>query len=422
MERRYSEELQQMWADAKRDGVVTPEEAAAIQTRMQLEDEQRNAPPPPPGAWEQALPLLTIAGGTAAAGGIGKWLVEQATQEGVKDVAEQVTTQAGQQLAGQAGSGAASAATAGSAGQAPAMPALVSALQGGAPTAAAPSAFGGGTGLLSAGWAAPAAAVGAYYAPSAIEHGGEILSAAADGDLSAVDTDSGVKGALLTNPVTAWAVPIADALGISIKSGKDRDQQVRDNLRGHLQDIGFLDENWNADIGDGRFYNFGSEELRAGHTDPTQVGEEITGTPQNQSFNIDWKSYAQNPQNESVLGGMNALMMALSSGQTDRWQDLTGNAYNAAIHGGNDAEATVDQFYQSADEKGFGWGQQKESIRQAWADGRITAPERDAAFAEIDKRYGVVNETGERWDQQTLMSEEERRRNEEELAMGYIPR
>lgn len=410
-ERRYSEQVQQMWNDAKRDGVVTQAEAAAIKTQMALEDEARNRPPEPPGALEQALPVIGIAGGAAAAQQLGQAAINglltpsSGAAPGIPSVVG-ASTQAAPSL-----------------GAAPGVPQVVNAGQTGASGAsAAGSMFGpstGAIGLNSLGVLGPAAAVTAYYGPSAAHYGGEVLGAIKDGDLSQVDSDEGVKSLMLTNPITAWAVPIMDALGVGIKSGKDKDQRVRDNIRGHLQDIGFIDENYNANIGDGRFYNFGSEELRSGVTDPSQVGEEIEGTPLNQSYNIDWKSYEANPQNQSVLGGMNALMAALTGAQTDRWQDFSSNAYNAAIHGGNDAEATVDQFYQNAEDIGFGWGQQKEAIRQAWASGNLDANERDAAFAEIDKRYGVVNESGARWDEQVLMDEEQRRRNEEELAAGY---
>lgn len=72
----------------------------------------------------------------------------------------------------------------------------------------------------------PALAVEEYFRPSVTQH---VVKPLLDGKAS---DDDWLKGALMSNPVTAWAVPIADTLGIGIGhgpnyyAGKDRQNDL----------------------------------------------------------------------------------------------------------------------------------------------------------------------------------------------------
>lgn len=246
-------------------------------------------------------------------------------------------------------------------------------------------AFGGGTGLLSAGYALPAAAVAAAYGPSLIKHGGEVLSGESD-------SDSQVKTALMTNPITAWAPPLMDALGISIKSGKGEDQLRRDAAREALDSLYSDRESGHIALADGGIYDTGEH-------------------PTDQSYNIDWKALSERPDGNEIVGRLNPLVAAIIGNDDKLQSDLVGEFYNAATSGG-DAMQNIDTFYQNS---GKSWGDLKHEAKLAWDRGEIDADERDARFAALDKQFGVENTSGARWEDVAGLSEEERRRNELEL-------
>lgn len=77
-----------------------------------------------------------------------------------------------------------------------------------------------------------AAGVTAAMAPSYYNYGSDLIKGKGG-------TDSGVKQALLSNPVTAPAVPAMDALGIKIKSGRHQDHVQRSALRDQLASNNF---------------------------------------------------------------------------------------------------------------------------------------------------------------------------------------
>lgn len=190
--------------------------------------------------------------------------------------------------------------------------------------------------------------------------------------------------------------PVKDFFG----SGKDKDQRGRDESRNWFRE--------NTGIYGGETGSEGESLINiANGTWDTR------SHPDDASYNIDWTA----PDHDAI-GQLDALTLALmgggarNQGGRDRVAEMTGEFYNAATRGGGDVGANLGTIWQNS---GLGWGDAKERIRQQWAAGQIDAGQRDASFAAIDKQFGVANPTGARWEDQAGLSEEERRRNDQEL-------
>lgn len=234
----------------------------------------------------------------------------------------------------------------------------------GGASAASPGMLGGLTVPLAG------AGVAAYYGPSAIEHGGNILQGEAG-------ADSAVKGALMTNPVTAWTVPLMDAFGVDIKSGKHADQHLRDAWRGSLEDQG-LTTDYQLKLPGGTF-DMGSESLRGLNGGPVLEGL----TPDNRSYNVDLNRKGVDQQ----IGAIQPLAQALiGSGNQKAFNDLTGTLTNAALSGG-DAMANIRSIYDQAGGRNAVYG-------SVLGDQSLDQGTRNAYLAAIDRVYGVANPNG----------------------------
>lgn len=335
-----------------------------------------------PGAGEQIAGAAGQIGGTA----LGSYAASQLLGSGAPSTPVVVSGTS---------SGTAGTAVGSASGAAPSAPTVVGAQMGATGGSSAGAGSGVLTGALGVGLAG--GAVGAAYGPSFAEHFGELLT-----EQENVDSDSAIKSALLAGgPLTAWIPPVLDWAGIELDwfdSGKSKGQKVRDVTRKHVDkysDIYADREAGDIKLADGRTWNTGSH-------------------PTDSSHNIDWKQVQREPDRNELIGRLNPLVSALIGNENqDVKAQMVGELYNAATLGGGDPYANIQSFY---DNTPIGWGDQKESVRLAWENEQITADQRDAEFAAIDKQFGVANPNGTRWEDVAGLSEEQRARNDSELS------
>lgn len=226
--------------------------------------------------------------------------------------------------------------------------------------------------LGSAGTLLGAGAVGAYYAPSYMKYG----SMAAAGKST---KDSIVKSAALTNPVTAWAVPIADKFGLGFGGGKDQDQVKRDGIRAALKQAGIIDENYGLDLQDGSKYDIGAD----GHA----MLQSSDGS-QRHAYDVDFK----NPLAHQSVGWANPLAIILGGGDKKVESDFAGyltNAWGSKAKSLEDVRAnamtTFKKFNMSTD-------QAKEILKGIRDSGKMSKEEYDAAV------YGLATLTSGKYD------------------------
>lgn len=192
---------------------------------------------------------------------------------------------------------------------------------GGASSGAGASTAGlGGLGL-GLGTALGLGGVAAYYGPSAYKHGKAIASGKAT-------ADNQLKGVMMTNPVTAWAVPITDALGIGVKAGKHKDQLMRDKVRDALVEKGILNKNFEVELPGGKF-NVG---LDGG-------GKYKGGRP----YNID----DSDPRAAEAAGLANPFS-AIFTGKNKKLQNDFAGYFGNAIMSGGDIKKNARALYDKA--------------------------------------------------------------------------
>lgn len=229
-------------------------------------------------------------------------------------------------------------------------------------------------------------AVAAYYGPSAVEHGGEIIGNAVKGDFDKIDSDSAVKGTLLSNPVTAWAVPIMDKLGIDINSGKHKDQQMRDAGRDAIAQQGVaIKENGKhyIELADGSRFDLWKDGdwqgYKVGWNDP-DFDVEAFGRGE-----IGAGKY------HDAIGMTAPLAVIQFQGSSPKLAvDFTGYYSNAVMQSG-DPTANAQKLYADA-------GLDRDSAytailqmgpKEDGGNGTLDAGARDAYLAAIDKLFGV---------------------------------
>lgn len=162
-----------------------------------------------------------------------------------------------------------------------------------------------------------AGAVAAYYGPSYYKYAKELMS----GDIS---EDEAVKSAMLSNPVTAWAVPIADKLGLGIKTGKHKDQRRRDIVRDQLQQMGVADPNWQVQLDTGASFDIGKD---GGYRDKKGL----------RSFELDFEN-PEKPFQGEVIGYLNPLIEYLAAGDDKLRSDFTGQFTKGILQNADDLE------------------------------------------------------------------------------------
>lgn len=242
----------------------------------------------PPSATDQVLPnAAKIAGMVAVKKAVASQLANQA--------GSQLAQTAAQNAAWNAGADAATSAGAQAVGQ-------TAATQGAASTAAETGL--GSTLGLGLGTALGGGAVAAYYGPSYQKY----LKALSKGP----NADEAVKSAALSNPMTAWAVPLADFAGIKIKTGKHKDQLARDQVRSYMKEKGLIDDKYNLTNADQSLFDIGRD----------------GGDPQ---YNVD---FTRSGIGETV-GRANSIATLLTGGDAKLTSDFAGYLTNAATSSGD---------------------------------------------------------------------------------------
>lgn len=199
------------------------------------------------------------------------------------------------------------------------------------------------------------AGMGAYWG-SQLKDGYEEL-----GD-SSTSGQGAYRTLAMTNPLTAWMPAVTDALGISIKSGKDRDQLERDDMRDYFRENTKLynpEVESQIQLADGSYWDTRSN---------------------SEARNIDWDNV-----NNQAVGALDPLMYALLGpdvGDKKGW--MVGEFYNAATSGG-DPMQNIKKMYENA-------GMSRDQIYQDIAnDQTLDQGTRNAWLAAIDSLYDVEN-------------------------------
>lgn len=177
----------------------------------------------------------------------------------------------------------------------------------------------GSSGTLGAlGTGLGAGAVAAYYGPSYWKYANQLRE-------GKTTQDSAIKTAALTNPVTAWAVPIADRLGISFGSnGKSKSQQMRDQVRDNLVDNGVIKggNDYNLTFSDGSTFDIGKDggaRLRNGSGQERQYSD------------VDFSDGRAG----ATVGALNPLASIVTAGDKNLTSDFAGLYTNAVLNGAN---------------------------------------------------------------------------------------
>lgn len=164
-----------------------------------------------------------------------------------------------------------------------------------------------------------AGAVAAYYGPSYWKYANNLRE-------GKTTQDSAIKTAALTNPITAWAVPIADKFGISFGSnGKGKDQLRRDQVRNNLADNGIIKggNDYNLGFSDGSSFDIGKD-----------GGARLTNAAgqKRQYSDVDFSD----PRAGQVVGALNPLVNIITGGDKKLSNDFAGLYTNAVLNGASD--------------------------------------------------------------------------------------
>lgn len=174
----------------------------------------------------------------------------------------------------------------------------------------------GGTALGALGAGLGAGAVGYYYGPSYAKYAQRMMDNP--------ETDDYLKSAMLTNPITAWAVPIADAMGIGIHAGKHKDQLLRDAVRKNMVEHGALGADFSLGLANGAKFDMGAD----GKT---------------KNYNVD---FSKDTATQDV-DYLQPLANIITGGNEKASSDLTGQFLNASRSTG-DARANQLQIYKNS--------------------------------------------------------------------------
>ena len=167
------------------------------------------------------------------------------------------------------------------------------------------------------------------------------------------------------NPIT-MPLQTASDLGINFWSGKDANQLSRDQWRSDWQDKGVLDDNYGLSLGTGT----------------TNVGAESRADG-SKGYNVDWSNQQQKEAAEMAI----PLARILSGGDEKKTSDMTGYLSSAITNSGQDPASAAMELY-----KKFGFSDRNSAygkVQQLESQGVLDKPNADAAYAEIDKLFGV---------------------------------
>lgn len=255
----------------------------------------------------------------------------------------------------------------------------------------------------------PATPTGPFpYAPAPGISGLGAAAGAATGYLQGKGIYEALQGEKLSVPESVALAPLTGGLSLvynpvkkllGISGGRSKDainrQNIRESLAERTPSLYQGEDNSQISFSDGSIYDI-RDGRRPGNT--------------RKSIDIDQGLLKGDKQRNEALGAINAWTTAVL-GPQNQGRQLAGELYNAVTHDGKNYDQRVNDIFQ----QGPGWGDLKHSVALRWQDGEISANERDAAFAAIDKQFGVKNESGARWEDQAGLSEADKNRNTKEL-------
>lgn len=190
-----------------------------------------------------------------------------------------------------------------------------------------------------------------------------------------------VRAAMMSNPLTSWAAPFVDKLGIS--SGKHADQYQRDAMRDYLREMQFLDENYNVTNPDGSTFNMGLDggaRLEGGH---------LEGKRHYYDVNL------EDPSAVSMIPIADTLAGIVTGGNKKLTSDMTGYLVNAATSSGDPRANMVSYFERMGLDHATAYGQiHMMSQPQKDEDGNEKPPLLDKETADayknsLDQFFGV---------------------------------
>jgi hypothetical protein len=215
-----------------------------------------------------------------------------------------------------------------------------------------------------------------------------------------VSRDSGMRAIMMSNPITR-PLAVLDSMGVGIfGSKKAQEKYARKEGRLGAQNAGLM----NADSRSK--YNLAS----GGQFDI----REFKKNSGKDAYNVDWSG--ENANRGDQVGLTNALANALIGGKGGVRSAISGELYNAYNSDGN-FDANIKGAYDKAGGREAVYG----SVAERWKRGELTAQERDANFAAIDKLYGIKNTSNARWENSQNLSQKDKDRNTQELANSVQP-
>ena len=172
----------------------------------------------------------------------------------------------------------------------------------------AKDAIGANTLGLGVGTGLGAGAVAAYYGPTYAKYFNLLKNGQATGE-------DKVKTLALTNPITAWAVPIADRFGIG--GGKGKDQLARDVIRKRMLEAGLFGKDgaptqYSLQNADGSYFDIGADGSKQG-------------------YNVDFSKEGIG----NIVSQANGLANLLTGGDKKLASDFAGYLTNAAMSSGD---------------------------------------------------------------------------------------
>lgn len=141
---------------------------------------------------------------------------------------------------------------------------------------------------------------------------------------------------------------------------------------------------------------------------------DISTDPRGRAYEVDLDSL-NDPINAERVGYTNALANALIGGKNPKDNRLRvqmgGELFNS-YNSNNQFDANI----RSAYDRVGGRNAVYEQVAERWKKGQLSADERDANFAAIDKLYGIKNESGAKWEDSANLSDKDKQRNAQEIS------
>jgi hypothetical protein len=244
---------------------------------------------------------------------------------------------------------------------------------------------------------------GGAIGPSALLAGG-LAAGAGTGFLQGQGLYNAVRGRDMNiGQEAALALPtfgasfLVDPVRSLFGSKKEGERIARKEGRKGFQNAGLMNQDSRSryNLADGSQYDISTREDK-------------------KAYNVDWAG--DNANRDEQVGLTNVLANALVGGGGKLRSDMSGELYNSYNSNGN-----FGANFRAAADKAGGRDAIYGAITERWKKGQLTAQERDANFAAIDKEYGIKNETGARWEDAANLSDKDKQRNSSEMAQAVQP-